>query len=806
MRQSQYTWKIFYKRFNPAQEGLRESLFTLGNGYMGTRGAECECVASGIHYPGTYISGLYNRLRSHIAGKTIVSEDFVNCPNWTFLTFKIGDGEWFSPSTTKILDYYKELDTQRGILGRKVIFQNWKGQKTLIETFRIVHMVNPHLGAIKYVITPQNYSEQITVRTMLDGSVCNTGVERYRNLNYQHLKSHNSGYHGRNIMYLSVVTSQLKVKICEVARVNIFSKGKPVVVRRKRFTRNKKVIGEDLEFSASKNKSYQVEKIVSLYTSQDREVKNAASAAIHSVKTSGCFDTLLKTHTNAWVKLWKKVDVEVKGSSFSQKVLRLYMFHLLQTGSVHSCGRDVGLPARGLHGEAYRGHIFWDSIFAMPFYDFHFPEVSKSFLMYRYRRLEAARQYAHKEGYRGAMFPWQSGSSGKEETQVIHLNPLSGKWGADYSRFQRHVSFAIAYNVWHYWKIAGDSDFLIRFAAELILSIAQFGASLAHYNTKDGRFHTTKAMGPDEFHEKYPHLSTPGLRDNAYTNFMIVWTILKAKEIICVLPHQQRMHLLKKLGIDSKELKRWDEITKKMIIIFNRSGIVSQFDGYFQLKELDWDKYRAQHKNIQRMDRILKAEGRSPDDYKVSKQADVLMIFYLLPLGEIKKIFKELGYHFDKNMLKKNYEYYSKRTTHGSTLSKVAQCIVAHRLGSHQEAWQLFQDVLESDFYDSQGGTTPEGIHVGVMGGALDILMRGFLGIHLRGERIRIEPTLPKAWRRLKVTFCYRGNWLSLTLTRNKVVILVQECQKGAVPFTIQVNGELFFPFLGKPIKVTLKR
>ena len=189
----------------------------------------------------------------------------------------------------------------------------------------------------------------------------------------------------------------------------------------------------------------------------------------------------------------------------------------MQTASTHNTLIDAGLPARGLHGEAYRGHIFWDSLFVMHFFNLHLPNVAKSLLIYRYRRLAQARQSAKINGFRGAMFPWQSGLSGREETPVSHLNPLSGKWGPDYSHFQRHVSFAIAYNIWEYWQRTNDLDFLKHHGAEMILSIAQFGASLTKYSPQDGRYHIEGVMGPDEFHEKLPHRGKPGFKDNAYT-------------------------------------------------------------------------------------------------------------------------------------------------------------------------------------------------------------------------------------------------------------------------------------------------
>ncbi len=784
-------WKLTYEGFKPAEESLRESLCTLGNGYFGTRGAVYESMSSRIHYPGTYLAGLYNRLATHISGRTIINEDLVNCPNWIFLTFRIGDGEWFYPSTARILSYRQELDLRNGVLARRVRFQNRRGRRTLVETHRIVSMDNPHCGAFEYIITPENYSDWITVRTMLDGTVLNTGVERYRQLNSKHWVPRSLGSFRKNGIYLLMRTSQSRIELCEASTIRVFVGNKEKRFSIRHLMKGRERIGQEFRIFARENASYCIEKIAHIYTSRDNGVKNPSAIAVESAKKSHRFNTLLKNHQQIWEQLWEKVDIKIEGHIFSQRVMRLYMFHLLQTASVHNVNIDAGLPARGLHGEAYRGHIFWDSIFTMPFYDLHLPKVSKALLLYRYKRLPKAREYAKKKGYKGAMMPWQSGSSGREETQVMHLNPMSGKWGPDYSSNQRHVSFAIAYNVWQHWRRTKDSDFLYRYGAEIILSIAQFLSSLAKYDSKDKRYHTKGVMGSDEFHERIPGSSKPGLKDNAYTNLMVAWTLLKGQEIICLLPEKHKTRLMKKIKLCAKDVERWDDISRRMNLVI-KDGIISQFDGYSGLKELDWEGYRREYGNIQRMDRILKAEGKSPDEYKLSKQADALMIFYLLSFPETKELFTHLGYPFDKRMLRRNYEYYIKRTSHGSTLSKVVHCLIALQLGKYQEAWGLCGEVLESDIYDIQGGTTPEGIHVGVMGGFFGIVMRGFAGITIFEDRISVLPNLPRYWRGIKLKFLFQNRVISLSITKHSIAISVIEHEKESSPLYFEIKGKLY--------------
>ncbi|NQT00020.1 MAG: response regulator [Candidatus Omnitrophica bacterium] len=800
------SWKLIYERFLPAEEGLREALCTLGNGYFGTRGAVSESGASRKHYPGTYIAGVYNRLPTRIAGRTIINEDFVNCPNWLPLTFRFAKGEWISPTNNTILSYSQELNLRKGVFSRVMRFRESRGHQVRVQTQRIVSMSEPHLAAIKYTIIPDNYEGWITISSGLDGTVQNTGVSRYRQLNSKHLRPSGLGSFGKSGIYLSMKTSQSEIEIAEAAQVRIFCSGRLIRPESKIVKKGKKGIYQEFKIFAHKGKRYEIEKVVAIYTSKDRQVSRPLPAAINSVKRSQNFSRLLKGHQQAWDNLWKKLDIQIEGDEFSQKVLRLHAFHLLQCASRHNLNLDASLPARGLHGEAYRGHIFWDILFARPFFDFHAPEISKALFLYRYRRLDQARKNARKSGYDGAMFPWQSGSTGREETQVIHLNPLSGKWGPDHSHNQRHVSFAIAYDVWRYWERTADLDFLINYGAELLLSIATFGGSLAQYDSKDGRYHTEGLMGPDEFHERFPGAPKSGFKDNAYTNFLIVWTLLKAEEVLTILPAGQKQRIIKKLKISQEELNRWEDISRKMTLIINKGGIISQFDGYFKLKELDWPAYRRKYGKIQRIDRILKAEGKSPNAYKIAKQADVLMMFYLFSLAEIKDLFHRLDYRLTKEALKKNYGYYVLRTSHGSTLSKVVHCYLAYLLGKTKEAGELFLQVLKSDIYDTQGGTTPEGIHAGVMGSSVDLVLRAFAGVDVENNQIKVQPHLPKKWRSIKFKICYKRHWISFLITRNQASIFFPDPRSEKVELPFKVNGQLHYLQSAKLHKISLKR
>ena len=355
-----------------------------------------------------------------------------------------------------------------------------------------------------------------------------------------------------------------------------------------------------------------VEKIAALFTSKDMAISEPLLQAREwAGGVAGSFEELLDRHAVAWSHLWRRSRITFTADHDLAKIINLHTFHILQTVSENSVGLDVGVPARGLHGEAYRGHVFWDELFVFPFLNLRFPELTRSLLRYRYRRLDQARRAATAAGYQGAMFPWQSGSDGREETQTMHLNPLSGRWRPDPSRLQHHANVAVVVSIWQYYQATGDPQFLRFYGAEMILEIARFWASVSSYNHALDRYEIKGVMGPDEYHEGYPEADQPGLDNNAYTNLGAVWCLCRALEVLETLPPAFAGELTDRLGIYRPELDRWDQISRKMRVCFHE-GVISQFEGYERLVELDWDRYRDTYGDIDRLDRILEAEGRQP--------------------------------------------------------------------------------------------------------------------------------------------------------------------------------------------------
>jgi len=291
-------------------------------------------------------------------------------------------------------------------------------------------------------------------------------------------------------------------------------------------------------------------------------------------------------------------------------------------------------------------------------------------------------------------------------------------------------------------------------------------------------------MGPDEFHDGYPDAEQPGLNNNAYTNIMAVWVLCRALELLELLPADRHRELVEQLQLWDQEIRDWEAISRRMRVDFHEDGIISQFSGYEQLEELDWDDYRERYGDIQRLDRILEAEGQSPNRYKLSKQADVLMLFYLLSADELQQILGRLGYRFDRRQIPRNIAYYARRTSHGSTLSRVVHSWVEARADRHA-SWALFLEALASDLEDVQGGTTAEGIHLGAMAGTVDLVLRGYTGLRARDGVLWIRPGLPAEIERLRQRVRFRGQELTLALDHRHLEVTVSE---GSAPGPVRVG------------------
>jgi len=771
-------WRVSFAGSDPAEEGTREALCTLANGVFGTRGAAAESTAGDVHYPGTYAAGVFNRLSSIVGDREMEQESLVNLPNWLPLSFRADDGPWLGGPEVHVIDQRQVLDMRRGELTRSFRVRDDGGRETSVSERRIVSMDDPHVAAIEWTISPENWTGILTVRSVLDASVENRNVSVHRQLEGRHLRVVGAGG-APGACWLEVETSQSHVRCAQAARTRVAVIGRSLVDTS--LHRGDLEIGHEASVAVEAGDAVVVEKVVAMFTSLDRAIADPKTAAVVALERAPGLADLVEAHHRAWDQLWSRWHVRVDaGDPEVQRILNLHVFHLLQTLSPHVADRDVGMGARGLHGEAYEGHVFWDDVFVLPLMSLRDPDVARGSLMYRYRRLPAARRSARDAGHQGAMYPWQSGSDGREETPTQLFNSHSQTWMPDNSRRQRHVGLAIAYNVWRYYEATADLDFLGAYGAEMLIEIARFFASLAEFDPSDGRHHIRGVMGPDEFHDGHRDRPGSGLDDNAYTNVLVSWLLNRAVEVHGLLSGPDGERLWKRLAVDADEAARWDEIGRTLVVPFLEDGVISQFDGYEDLAELDWSSYRERYQRIGRLDLILQAEGDNANRYRVTKQADAVMLLQLFTQHELIALLSGLGYEVDASALGRTIDHYLARTTHGSTLSRVAHAWALAPL-SARRSWELFREALQSDIADTQGGTTREGVHLGVMAGTVDMLVRCYLGVRARGEVLWFDPCLPEAVRLVEFRLRHRGVWLDVDLADGVMRVGSPPSQKAPV-------------------------
>ncbi|MFD7286523.1 glycoside hydrolase family 65 protein [Streptomyces sp. NPDC059863] len=773
-------WTWTYEGYDPEAERLREALCTLGNGYFGTRGAASETSEGPAHYPGTYAAGCYNRLISTVAGRQVENEDMVNLPNWLPLRYRVrpegtAPGPWLSPDGPQLLTHRQSLDLRHGTLTRWSVYEDGAGRRLRVEQCRLVHMGEPHLAAQRTSFTAEGWAGTVEVESGLDGDVRNAGVERYRDLANRHLIHLRTGAErDDSVVWLRCRTVNSDIRIALAARTRVTDRRD--LAPRARLTTAQAV--QTLTIPVGRDETVTVDKTVALYTSRDPAISGPRFTAVQEVRRAADFPRLLASHHRAWERIWREAALDVPGEA--GRILRLHLFHVLQTLSPHTAGLDAGVPARGLHGEAYRGHVFWDELFVLPFLNLHFPEVSRSLLGYRHRRLPAAIHAARSVGRRGAMYPWQSGSDGREETQELHLNPRSGRWLPDYSRLQHHVGSAVAYNVWQYCQASGDIEFLHTDGAETLLQIARFWASSAVWDPALERYRIRGVVGPDEYHDGYPDATVPGLDDNAYTNVTAAWVLTRALELCRTLPLSHRHQLFDRIRLAPAEQEGWDDIAHRLHVPYH-AGVISQFAGYGDLAELDWEGYRRRYGDIRRLDRILEAEGDTANRYQASKQADVLMLGYLFSPRELAGLFRQLGHRLDDDSWRATVDYYLARTSHGSTLSSLVHAWVLAR-ARRDEAWAFAEEALAGDVADVQGGTTAEGIHLGAMAGTLDFVQRGLTGLETRDNALWLDPAPLPQLSKFGVVIRYRSHWdVDLRIRAERVRIAVPDGSDGPV-------------------------
>jgi trehalose/maltose hydrolase-like predicted phosphorylase/phosphoglycolate phosphatase-like HAD superfamily hydrolase len=778
--------QIVYDDPAPEQEGTVESLCTLANGYLGTRGSRPWARDDGKSYPGTYLAGTYDRLATRVGERTLETESLVNAPNWLPVTFRIEAGPWLGGGVEPS-SHHVRLDLRCGVLVRRATVVDLSGRRTAVVERRIVSMDQPHLVAQEIHFVALNWSGRIEVRAGLDADVEDDETVEDRLLAHHHLQLLDARGDPDGHLGLRVRTLQSRIEVALAARCRL-SGPSPATRWTVGGPRGQPAVWAGLDLGEGRRAT--LEKVVAVYTSRDRAISEPGLAAGEAVAEAPDFAALVDRHRAAWGMLWRQARLEPQvrtgDAGEVRRELDLHLFHVLAVASPHVADLDAGLGARGLHGEGYRGHVFWDTMFTFPVLNLRFPTVSRALLDYRIRRLPAARRAAGAGGRRGAQFPWQSGSDGRDETPTQLFNPRSGRWMPDRSRFQRHVGLSIAYDVWQYWQATGDVEFIIERGAALLIEIARYFADLTVWDPDLGRYRIPGVVGPDEFHDGYPWSTEPGVTDNAYTNVMTAWLLDRATDLLDRLPGREAGMLADRLGLDPAEVARWEELVRLLNVPFH-DGVLSQFAGYERLEPLDLAAYRRRYGQIGRLDLILEAEGDAVRRYQVTKQADALMLLYLLSAEELRSVLARMGFGLDPGTIRRTVAYYTGRATGGSSLSAVVHAWVLAR-GDRRASWDHFRQALGADVAGGLDGTTREGIHLGAMAGTVDLLQRCYAGLEIRDDALWFHPLLPEELTALRFGVVFRGIRLGVDIDHHRFRVAAE---RGAnPPVTLMVAGE----------------
>lgn len=712
-------WTLEEFPFHPEKLSHNETLFTIGNGYLATRGTFEE------GYSGDAATTMVHGIFDHAPGMLV--PELVNAPNWLPIRIKV-DGTPFqlinqnnfnlTPRHGALLGYRRTLHLNRGVLQRECLFRAESGAIVRLVFERFASLHDEHVLAQHVQIVAVDGNPEIEVEAFIEHDVTNAGVKHWTMVKVGHRDSRVTlEAQTQQSGYRLAMTSQL-LAASEVSYQT--NATQPTMTTR---------------FKLKQEESSDLYKITSIYTSRDTEkpLEVAASNLDEAVKAG--YPALLRAHEAEWDKYWSTSDIQIEGDESAQFAIRFVMYHILIAAPRHD--DDVSIGAKTLSGFGYKGHVFWDTeLFILPPLTLTQPRIARNLLMYRYHRLPGARNKAKAGGYEGAMFPWESTDTG-EETTPQWSDPQPGGtririWTGD---SEQHISTDIAYSILQYWQWTGDDAFLTQYGAEIVLDTAVFWGS--RVEAKNGRYELSQQIGPDEYHEN--------IDNSVFTNRMVVWHLEQALGLLIWLEDNARAdykRLVKALDLTPQRIDHWHDIVKKMLIPFDEEQQIHiQFPGFFDMEFIPVPHYEPRTASVQ----AILGHNRSIQS-QVIKQADVVMLMALL--GE------QLG---PPEVLVNNFHTYYSRTDHGSSLSPAVHAWVAARLGLDDIAYEMFEHAGAIDLHDNKGNVR-DGIHGAASGGVIEALLFGFCGLHLdeKGEPV-VEPRLPAHWKQVSFTVYYRG-------------------------------------------------
>ena len=750
-------WKIIETDFDPTALGKVEANFCLGNGYLGLRSATEEKYLGETR--DLLVAGTFNRFSP---------EEVTELPNAADVTnIEITlNGARFDLTQGTIQEYSRELNIQTGLFTRKVIWTSPKGDEFVLTFERMVSLKRLHTIAARVSITPER-DAAITFQSGIDGRVTCDGS--------QHFTEGETRFYDKKYLQFTPRTIQSGITFVIDATHRFYVDEEEVqprsdinILRRRMFSK--------FTLDIKAGQTVVLEKFSNVYTSRDRELENYthhqmqayALKALQEDEAAG-FDALLAESAACWKeKIWDRVPIAIDGPEFDQLAIRFAQYHMQLMTPAHDNRMNIG--AKGLSGEGYKGHTFWDTeIFLLPYFIFNMPEVARSLEEYRYLSLPGAHAKAEHNGYEGAQFPWESAwlDDGEVTPEYMGTDIVTGQLIKVWSGFiEIHITADVAYGVWQYYMCTGDQDFMDKYGYELMLDCAKFWSSRLEPG-EDGKLHINDVVGPDEYKE---HVD-----DNAFTNYLVWWTIGKAIEYSTQLEAEKPelyAALDQKLGLADLQ-KKWAGQREKIFLTQpNENGVLPQDSTYLTLQDIDLSKYKQQA----HVGGIYKDYNQEQiTKIQVSKQADVMVLFLLL---------EEL---FPHQVKLSSWDYYEPRCLHDSSLSLSTHSVLACDIGDPELGYEMFEKACLIDLDNANPHSSDAGIHAASYGGLWQCVVWGFGGLRMLGGKLRISPNLPAAWKKLSYTLLWKGQKLNVTVTP-RMVQITGEKQKE--PVTLEVWGQ----------------
>jgi trehalose/maltose hydrolase-like predicted phosphorylase len=715
-------WVLEEHGYTPIREMGIESRFAVSNGFLGVRGARSasrgSTWVSWLHHlswaswPRTFVAGLFDTPNTEPAVPALVP-----APDW--LRFRIMvDGVPLLLRSGELLAHRRTLDMRRGSLLVEWRHRDARGRGMRLRSLRAVSLAERSLG-LQLVQFEMDQASQVTFEAWLE--VTNAGLDVVQI--QPSLGVWRTAESRKRLAIASAAELHLDGGVLEpIAQVHLT-----------RIWTWDAVPGQPVTFW----------RLVSFARADGREPAPTQTAQQHlAVALESGLPRVLAAHEQAWAQRWTASDIHVEGDSAAQRALRFAIYHL--NSAANPDDERVSIGARALTGDAYLGHVFWDTEnYLLPFYTFTWPAAARALLMYRFHTLPAARAKAARMGYAGALYAWESADTGEETTPEMVVGPDGRSVAVLSGTLEQHISADIAYAVWQYWQATADDVFFLEAGAEMLLETARFWAARAKLEA-DGRYHIRDVIGPDEYHE---HVD-----DNAFTNVMAQWNLERAVQTAALLAERwpaEWAALNGRLGLTLDQLAHWRDVAARLVDGVDRaSGRIEQFAGYFDLEEIDLSQYEGR---TVPMDVVLGRERTQAS--QVLKQADVVMLQALLP-GRL-----------DVRAHATNFHYYEPRCGHGSSLSRAMHAIVAARLGELQVAERYFGETAATDLNDVTAGIAG-GVRIAALGGLWQAAILGFAGLGLEEDGLHFEPRLPPAWEVLCFRVQWRGREVEIRLER----------------------------------------